>query len=140
MVGLEAHEREFGFWGRAQDLAAVFSLVGEADRDLSGALDAVEVRQDQSALVDDHAGAESGPPELGTRPGSLGPEELVEEVLEERIIVAAGRRARTAAGLGAFDGAEVNDRGAHLLGHADEALLERFRQRGTGRRGLGRLG
>ena len=64
---------------------------------------------------------------FGAGSRALGTEELIEEVLEERI-VAAGRHARLAARPGTLDGAEVHDGGAHVLGDADEALLERFRQ------------
>ena len=60
---------------------------------------------------------------------ALGAEELIEEILEERIVAAARRRARPAQPLGALDGAEVHDRRPHLLRDADEALLERLRDR-----------
>ena len=61
----------------------------------------MEVREDVPALVDDDAGAEAGGAELSGRLAGTAPsEELIEEVLEERIVGAGGpgppggRRAR----------------------------------------------
>ena len=136
MVGREANDGQIRLRIGAENLAAVFSFVGEADGDLVGALDDVEIGEHEPAFVDDHARPETGPAELGARAGALGAEELIEEVFEERILTAARGRARPAARLGALDGAEMDDGGANLLCDADEALLERLGDRGTGR-GLG---
>ena len=57
VVGLEADHRQVRLGVGAEDLAAVFSLVGEPHGDLVGALDDVEVGEDEAALVDDDAGA-----------------------------------------------------------------------------------
>src|SRR4029078_6276848 len=69
----------------------VFSFVGETNQDLVGALDDVEVGEDQPALVDDDPGPEAGPAELGARVGSLGAEELIEEITEEGVVVTLGQ-------------------------------------------------
>ena len=133
VVGLELDHREVRFRVGPHDLSAVFSFVGETDQDLVRALDDVEVGEHQAALVDDDAGPETGPAELGARVGTLGAEELIEEVAEERVVVALGQ-VGAAPGLRALDGAEVDNRGPHLLGHVHEAHLERFGQRDAGRR------
>ena len=135
MVGREADDREIRLGIGAEDLTAVFPLVGEADRDLVGALDDMEVGEDEAALVDDDARAQPGAPELRARAaGALGAEELVEEVLEEGVLAAARGSARPPARLGALDRAEMDDRGADLLGDTDEALLQHL---GHGRSGRG---
>ena len=122
LIGREADDRQVGFGVGAEDLSAVFSLVGEPDDDLVGALDDMEVGEDEAALVDDDAGPQAGLAKLGAGAGALGAEELVEEVPEERI-VAAGRQVRLAPRLGALDGAEMHDGGTDVFRHADEALL-----------------
>src|SRR6185436_6032305 len=84
VVRREANDRQIRLGIGAEDLTAVFALVGEADRDLVGALDDVEIGEDEAALVDDDPGAQAGAPELGARAaGTLGAEELIEEILEE---------------------------------------------------------
>ena len=93
-------------------------------RDLVGALDDVEIGEDEAALVDDDPRAQPGAPELRARSaGPLGAEELIEEILEEGILAAARRGARPPARLGPLDRAEMDDRGTDLLGDTDEALL-----------------
>ena len=131
MIGLELDQREVRFRVGSEDLSAVFSFVGEADQDLVGALDDVEVGEDQAALVDDDPGPEAGPAELGARVGSLGAEELIEEIAEERVVVALGQIG-PAPGLGALDGAQVNDGRPDVLGHVDEAHLQFLGQRDAG--------
>src|SRR4029078_1269041 len=93
----------------------VFSFVGETNQDLVGALDDVEVGEDQPALVDDDPGPEAGPAELGARVGSLGAEELIEEITEEGVVVTLGQ-VRPAPLLRPLDGSEVNDSRPHALG------------------------
>ena len=128
VVGLEADEGEVGFRVGPEDLAPVFSLVGEPHRDLVGALDHVEVGEDESPLVDDDARPEAGLAELGRGVGCVGAEELIEEVVEEGIVVAL-RHDGAAPALRALDRAQVHDGGPQVLRHVHEAELQGLGER-----------
>ena len=95
----------------------------------------MEVGEDESPLVDDDARPEARLPEFRSLSGGVRSEELLEEVLEERI-VARLRRNRPAR-LGALHRADVHDRRAELLGHPHEGGLQRFGQGGACRRARG---
>jgi hypothetical protein len=141
VVRLELDDREVRVRVGAEDLSAVFSLVGHADQDLVGALDDVEVGEDQASLVDDDPRAQARPAELGARVGTFRAEELIEEIPEEGIVVAL-RHAGAAPALRPLDRSQVHDGGAHVLGHVHEAELQRFGegQAGGGLRAAGHGG
>jgi len=123
VVRLKLDHREVRFRVGPEDLSAVFSFVGEADQDLVGALDDVEVGEDQAPLVDDDAGPEAGPAELGAGVGSFGAKELIEEIAKEGIVVAL-RHVGAAPALRLLDRPQVHDGGAHVLRHVHEAELQ----------------
>src|SRR6266536_2293616 len=106
-VAMPTSERQVRFWVGAEDLTAVFSFVGQSDDDLIRPLDDMKVGEHEPALVDDDAGAEPGQAILraGGR-GAFGAEELVEEVLEERVVGAGGDTGSTLP-LRALDRAEM---------------------------------
>src|ERR1700675_75720 len=83
----------------------------------------MEVGEDEAALVEDHARAQTWTAELRTTARPLGAEELLEEILEEGVL-APGLRARGARSAGLLDGAEVDHRGAHVLGDTGETRLQ----------------
>src|SRR5262249_17088791 len=84
--GVDLDDRDVGFAVGPDDTAAEFLLVGEPHRDRVGATDHVEVGQHVSALVDDDARAQTRRLKFLAPAGSTAAKELVEEVLEKRIV------------------------------------------------------
>ena len=136
MVGLDADHREVRLGVGAHELPAILALVRETDHDLIGAFDHVEVREHETALVEDHARTQSPLAELAASARTIGAEELLEEFLEERI-VGSRLRAGGAGTAGLLDRIEIDHGGPDVLGDADETRLEAIRQ-APARRGGGR--
>jgi hypothetical protein len=83
----------------------------------------VIIRENETPPIDDDARAEAGLPELLAPPGSAATEELIEEVLEERIVGSGARKDRCTAIVRHLDRPDVDDGGTHFLCNGHERGL-----------------